>query len=292
MKIGFIGLGTMGGHMARHLGRAHELVVFDVEKSRIVAVTEAAGAIGAKTVSEVGASSEVVMLSLPGSEIVETVVTGSDGIADTLSPGSGVIDLSTTEPTVSQRIAAGLAERGIDFLDAPVSGGEKGAREATLSIMVGGSPEVFDRYRPILEAMGGSVVRLGDTGAGGVAKLANNMIVGATFGVIAEAFALSKKAGLDVGVLYEAIRGGWAGSTVLDVAAPGIINRDFEPGGTVDMNYKDIVYALSLARDHDVPTPFTSLIAEVYKAARASGRGGKAQQVIIELWEELLGLSG
>jgi 2-hydroxy-3-oxopropionate reductase len=287
VKIGLVGLGVMGGHMARHFARAHELVVFDVDPGKVSAVV---GAQAASSVADVGSRSEVVLLSLPGSAIVEQVVTGADGLMSSLGSGGAVIDTSTTEPTVSKRIAARLAERGIEFLDAPVSGGEGGARDATLSVMAGGSQAVFDRYKPLLEVVGKSVIRVGETGSGGVAKLINNMIVGSTFAVIAETFALGKTCGLDPAVLYDAIKGGWAGSAVLDVAAPGIIKRDFTPGGTIDILFKDIGYALSLAREHNVPTPMTALTDEILKAARASGRGSKAQQIIIQMWEGALGL--
>lgn len=287
MKLGFIGLGVMGGHMVRHLTDKYEIVVFDVDRAKIDAAT---GASPASSVADVGSQADVVLLSLPTSVIVEEVATGADGLMTTLSSGNAVIDVSTTEPVVTQRIARALAERKIDFLDAPVSGGEGGARDATLSIMVGGDEEVFGRYRSILEIIGGSVVRVGETGAGGVAKLVNNMIVGSTFAVIAEAFALGKKCGLDPSMLYDAIKGGWAGSAVLNVAGPGIVRRDFKPGGSVDQIFKDIGYALSLARTHNVPTPMTAVTDEIFKTARASGRGPQAQQVIIQLWEELLDL--
>ena len=289
MKLGFIGLGVMGGHMVRHLTDKYEIIVFDVDRAKIDAAT---GASAASSVADVGSQADVVLLSLPTSVIVEEVATGADGLMTTLSSGNAVIDVSTTEPVVAQRIAEALAERKIDFLDAPVSGGEGGARNATLSIMVGGDEEVFGRHKPILDIIGRSVVRVGDTGAGGVAKLVNNMIVGSTFAVIAEAFALGKKCGLDPLMLYDAIKGGWAGSAVLNVAGPGIVRRDFKPGGSVDQIFKDIGYALSLARTHNVPTPMTAVTDEIFKTARASGRGQQAQQVIIQLWEELLDLDG
>jgi 2-hydroxy-3-oxopropionate reductase len=289
MQVGFIGLGIMGGHMARHLAGRYELTVFDVDAAKIAAL-EAAGARGAASVTDVGAACDLVLLSLPSSEIVERVVTGDGGLLSSMRSGGAVIDTSTTEPTVTKRVAAKLAERGIGFLDAPVSGGEGGAKAAKLSIMVGGPVELFDRYKPVLEVMGPSVVRVGDVGAGEVAKLVNNMIVGSAFAVIAESFALGRKMGLDLEQLYHAIRGGWAGSAVLDVAAPGIVARNFTPGGSVDVLFKDLGYALSLARSQNVPTPMTAMVDEIFKAARASGRGPKAQQVIIQLWEELLGL--
>ena len=294
MKIGFVGLGIMGGHMARHLAAKHEIVVFDVDSAKIDAVTDAkestAGTRGAASVAELGGSCDLVLMSLPSSTIVEAVATGDGGLAGSMAGGSLVVDTSTTEPTVTARVAAALEERGIGFIDAPVSGGEGGAKAASLSIMTGGPEELVDRARPVLEVIGSSVVRVGDVGAGEVAKLVNNMIVGSTFAVIAESFALGKTMGLDPKVLYDAIRGGWAGSAVLDVAAPGIAERNFTPGGSVDVLFKDIGYALSLARENNVPTPMTALVDEIFKAARASGRGPKAQQVIIQLWEELLGV--
>jgi 2-hydroxy-3-oxopropionate reductase len=305
VKVGFIGLGVMGGPMAGHLAGRYDLTVFDVDAARIAKVEAAVpgagparaatgpsiGARGAASVAALGAACDLVLLSLPTSEIVERVVTGDGGLLSHMDPGGAVIDMSTTEPAVTKRVAARLAERGIGFLDAPVSGGEGGAKAATLAIMVGGPAELFDRYRPVLEVMGPSVVRVGEVGAGGVAKLVNNMIVGSTFAVIAEGFALGKKMGLDPEELYGAIRGGWAGSAVLDVAAPGIVARNFTPGGTVDLHFKDIGYALSLARSENVPTPMTAVVDEIFKAARASGRGPQAQHVIIQLWEELLGLA-
>lgn len=304
MRIGFIGLGIMGGHMARHLAGRYGLTVFDVDAAKIAKLEAAVpaggpapsgtgpstGASGAASVAAVGAACDLVLLSLPSSEIVESVVTGDGGLLAHMDPGGAVIDTSTTEPTVSMRIAARLAERGIGFLDAPVSGGEGGAMAAKLSIMVGGPEELFERYEQVLTVLGPSVVRVGEVGAGEVAKLVNNMIVGSAFAVIAEGFALGKKMGLDPEQLYQAIRGGWAGSPVLDVAVPGIVARDFTPGGSVDVLFKDLGYALSLARSQNVPTPMTAVVDEIFKAARASGRGPQAQQVIIQLWEDLLGL--
>jgi len=286
-KVGFIGLGVMGGHMARHLSEQYELTVFDVDPDKVAALDKAAPAI---SVQQVGRAAEVVLLSLPSSPIVEEVTLGANGLITVLPQGSLVIDTSTTEPTVSKKIAAALAAKGIEFMDAPVSGGEGAARGASLAVMAGATPEVFKRGLHYLEVFGKSVVHVGDIGSGGVTKLINNMIVGATFAVIAEGFALGKTNGLDPEVLYKAIKDGWAGSTVLDVAAPGIIERNFTPGGTIDLLFKDIGYALSLARTHNVPVPMTAMSDEIFKAARASGRGGQAQQVIIELWEGLLNL--
>lgn len=285
-RLGFIGLGVMGQHMARHLA-AHELTVYDVDPAKAAAID---GAQPASDVAAVGRAAEVVLLSLPSSPIVRDVILGEHGLASAMRSGGAVIDCSTTEPSVSRETGASLAERGIDFMDAPVSGGEAAAQAGTLAIMVGGREEVFARYLPILEVIASSVVRVGEVGAGGVAKLVNNMIVGSAFAVIAESFALGKANGLDPAALYDAIKGGWAGSKVLDVAAPGIIERDFTPGGSIDVLFKDIGYAMSLARSQNIPVPMTATVDEVLKAARASGRGPYAQQIIIELWEQLLDL--
>jgi len=285
MKVGFIGLGVMGGHMARHLSGKFDVTVYDVDAGKAAQQEKAAKA---QTVQQVGETVDVVLLSLPTSGIVNDVVCGPEGLIHVMKAGTAVIDTSTTEPTVSRAMAKALAAKGIDFLDAPVSGGEGGARDAALAFMVGGDEAVFEKYTPVLQVMAKSVVRVGDIGTGGVAKLVNNMIVGAAFSIIAEGFALAMKNGIDPQVLYEAIKDGWAGSTVLNVAAPGIIKQDYKPGGTIDLLFKDIGYALSLARSQNVPVPVTALVDEVFKTARASGRGPYAQQIITQMWENLL----
>lgn len=287
MKLGFIGLGIMGGHMARHLSNEYDVIVFDVDASKVEAIEKATKA---SSVGEVGQYADLVLLSLPSSEIVKEVIAGPEGLIEVMDSGKAVIDTSTTEPSISRALAKKLEAKGIDFLDSPVSGGEGASKSASLAIMAGGPQPVFDKYKPVLEVIGKSVIRVGDTGSGGVAKLVNNMIVGSTFSVIAESFALGINNGLDPEVLYNAIKDGWAGSHVLDVAAPGIIKRDFVPGGSVDILFKDLGYALSLARSQNVPVPMTAATDEIFKAARASGLGSYAQQIIIQLWEDLLGL--
>ncbi len=289
-RIGFIGLGVMGAPMARNLRKKFEQVcVYDCDRSRLSVFSpgEYRLADGAAQVAE---ESDVVVLSLPGSDSVRDVVLGSEGVSGHLAAGSVVIDTGTTEPSVSRSIAGELASRDIGFLDAPVSGGEKAAIEGTLSFMVGGGKDVFERCLPILRAMGSSVIRVGESGSGSVAKLVNNLIVGAEFAAIAEGFALAVKSGLDPGVLYEAIRGGWAQSKVLDVSTQAFLRRDFRPGGSVDIHWKDLGYALSLARNVDVPTPVTAIVHEIFKAARAGRKGRMAQPAIVMLWEELLNI--
>jgi 2-hydroxy-3-oxopropionate reductase len=286
MNVAFIGLGVMGGHMASHLLGECDLVVFDIDTEKSARFADTSARI-ADSVGDAVAKADVVMLSLPTSEAVRAVTIGADGAVGAMRPGSLLVDLSTTAPEVTIEVATILGERGVAFLDAPVSGGEGGARDATLAIMVGGDEASFKRCLPLLEVLGESVTRIGAVGSGGVAKLVNNMIVGATFAVIAEGVALARDCGLDPEVLYQAIRGGWAGSKVFDVAVPAIAAGDFTPGGSVSQHFKDIGYALALARSHNCPTPITAMVDEVFKAARASGRGPEAQQSIIKLWEDL-----
>ncbi len=284
-KVAFIGLGVMGAPMARQLAAKYEVTVFDIDKGRMGAVP---GARPASTALEAVRSADIAFLSLPGSEIVKEVVLGNNGLKSVMKRGSVIIDNSTTSPSVSQELAASLEESGVSFLDAPVSGGEKAAIEGTLSVMVGGKEEVFNRCLDALTTIGTTVVRVGDTGMGGVAKLVNNLIVGVTFVAVAEGFALGTKSGLDPNVLYQAIRNGWAGSKVLDVSADAMLARNFKPGGTVDIHWKDLGYALNLAREKDVPVPATALAHEIFKTARASGRGRLSQPAIVQLWEKLL----
>jgi 2-hydroxy-3-oxopropionate reductase len=280
--FGFIGLGVMGAPMAAHLGKKYSVRVFDIDKEK---VKKTANAEAAGSTAEAAKGADVVMLSLPNSETVEAVVIGTDGIAEVMEAGSVVIDTSTTDPDVSRHIAGELEKKGIEFLDSPVSGGEGGAKAGSLAVMVGGKKEVFDRCKPYLETFGKSVVYIGETGAGGTAKLVNQMIVAAEFAVISEGFALAKKNGLDLETLYKAIRGGWAASAVMEVAAPGIINNDFKPGGSIDIIFKDLGYALKLARSGNVPVPMTSTADEQMKTARSKGLGPYAQQILVKLWE-------
>jgi 2-hydroxy-3-oxopropionate reductase len=300
--VGFIGLGVMGYNMALNLaqkmpageeGGGPKLLVFDVDKERIASFVKAAGgkAGAAKDIAETGSRADVVFLSLPTSRIVqEVVIDGAGSLAGVMKAGGVVADTSTTEVTVVKALAAKLRERGIEFADVPVSGGEKAAREGTLSFMAGAAEEVFSRVKPFCAAMGSSVVHMGPVGAGQTAKAVNQMIVGAAFAVIAEAFSLGVKNGLDPRTLYEAIRGGWAGSRVLDVAAADMFSREFKPGGTVDIHWKDLGYALGLSKDTDTPVPVTAIVHEIFKAARARGDGKKSQPAVVRLWESLLGI--
>jgi 2-hydroxy-3-oxopropionate reductase len=280
-RVGFVGLGHMGRGMASNLARAFRVTGFDVEDARF---KDLPGVERAGSVAAVAHECAVVCLSLPTAAIVEEVTTGPGGLLPNLARGSLVIDLSTNLPSTSRRIASRLAQKGIDFVDAPVSGGEAGARDASLAIMVGAAASAFERGLPYLSRMGATVTRVGDVGAGGVAKLVNNMIVGAAFAAIAEGFALAMENGLDAKALHEAIRGGWAGSRVLDISAEAIVARQYLPGGTVDMLVKDLDYARALASETHTPIPVSAATHEVFVAGQAAGHGAQSQPSIIELW--------
>ena len=279
--VGFVGLGVMGAPMAQNMARKFRVVGFDVQAARF----GAAGSVQrAASAGEVARSCDVVCLSLPSAAVVEQVVLADGGLTETLRDGSLLIDLSTSLPAVSRRIASRLAERGVQFADAPVSGGEKGAKEASLAIMVGASEAAFARCRPILEAIGKTAVRVGEVGAGNIAKLVNNMIVAAEFAVIAEGFALAGRGGVDARLLYDAMREGWAGSKVLDVSAEAVLSANYAPGGTINMMEKDLGYARELAAEGQVPIPMTAAAHELFVAGQASGRGALAQPAVLELW--------
>jgi 2-hydroxy-3-oxopropionate reductase len=289
----------MGQAMARNLawklpGEAEkQLLVYDIDKAKVNALMEACGNAGgviikASNIAEIGRRADIVFLSLPVSAVVREVIVGKGGLAEFLKAGSIVADTSTTDVETVKAIALELEKKKVGFTDAPVSGGGKGAREGTLSFIMGGKEYVFDLLKPDCDTMAASVVYMGGTGAGQTAKAVNQMIVGATFAVIAESFSLGVKGGLDPKTLYEAIKGGWAGSKVLDVAAQDMFSREFKPGGTVDIHWKDLGYALNLSRDTDTPVPVTALVYEIFKAARAKGVGKKSQTAVVRLWEELL----
>lgn len=297
--LGFIGLGVMGQAMARNLALkipnegGTELLVFDVDTKKAQTLVEssrnaAGAAIKTSSIEEIGRQADIVFLSLPSSAVVREVVLGDGGLAGFLKAGSIVADTSTTEVAVVKGIAQDLETRNIDFIDTPVSGGEKGAIDGTLSFMAGGKKDVFDKLKPYCDAMAASVVYMGSVGAGQTAKAVNQMIVGATFAVIAESFSMGVKNGLDAKVLYDAIKGGWAGSKVLDVAANDMFSREFKPGGSIDIHWKDLGYVMGLSRDTDSPVPVTALVYELFKAARAHGDGKKSQPSLVRLWEDLL----
>ncbi len=276
--------------MARNLLKAgYPVTGFDTDPKRLDQFIAVKGN-AAASAADAGRAGEIVFLSLPTGDVVRQVVMAGDGLASAMSPGTAIVDLSTTEAKVAQDAAKACAARGIAFLDAPVSGGEQGAIEATLSIMVGGDATAFARCRPILSHLGKSVVHMGGSGMGQAAKLINNLIVAAGFAAVCEGWALAVKAGLDPATLHEAIKGGWAGSRVMEETIPRLLQRNFVPGGTVDIMTKDVGYALNMARTLDLPVPVTALVHELFRMAKAQGKGPKAQPVLATLWEEWTGI--
>ncbi len=285
--IGFIGLGIMGKPMARNLIRAdYRLVVFNRSQP---AMDELArdGAQPARSAREVAQRSDVVITMLPNSPDVEAVVLGKAGILEGAKEGLIIIDMSSIEPLVSKRLAAEAAKLGVEFLDAPVSGGEPGAIQGILAIMVGGKEAIFERCRPIFEAMGKTIVRVGDVGAGGFAKLANQIIVALNLAALGEAFVLAKKAGIDPEKLYQAIAGGLAGSRVMDAKIPMITHRNFKPGFKIKLHDKDITNALATAAGLQVPLPLTGLVKQILSALIADGKGEMDHGAIIQFTEQL-----
>jgi 2-hydroxy-3-oxopropionate reductase len=288
--IGFIGLGIMGKPMARNLMKAgYPLVVYNRTASKADELV-AAGARQVGSPREVAQSAEVIITMVADSPEVEQIILGPQGVLESVKAGSVVIDMSSISPVVTKKIAAELAPKGAAMLDAPVRGGEIGAVQGTLSIMVGGDEAVFEEVRPILEKMGKSVVRVGEIGAGGFTKLSNQIIVAAALQAIAEGMVLAQKAGVDIQRVYEAIKGGMAGGRTLDMKIPLLAQHKFEPGFKMDLHIKDLKNALLAGKSLGVPLPATGLIHELFTACSAQGKGQKDHSVIYSLLEQLAGL--
>lgn len=289
--IGFIGLGIMGKPMAKNLINAgYPLVVYNRTASKAQELV----AMGARQVGspkEVAENAEIIITMVADSHDVEQVILGPAGVIEGARAGSIIVDMSSISPIVTQRIAAELATRKVAMFDAPVSGGEVGAVQATLSIMVGGDETLFGDVKPVLEKMGKSVVRVGAVGAGGVTKLSNQIIVAAALQGISEALVLAQKAGVDLLLVYEAIKGGMAGGRTLDMKAPKIAERNFEPGFKLDLHIKDLKNALQAGKALGVPLPSTSLIHELFSACSAQGNGQKDHSAIFTLIEQLAGIN-
>jgi 2-hydroxy-3-oxopropionate reductase len=280
----------MGKPMAKHLAKAgFPLVVYNRTRSKAQELVEM-GARQATSPKEVARQSDIIIIMVSDSPEVELVVLGKDGVIEGVKSGSTVIDMSSISPLVTQKIGAELAKRNVAMIDAPVSGGEIGAIQGTLSIMVGGDEGVFNEVKPILERMGKSVVRVGTIGAGGFTKLSNQIIVAAALEAISEALVLAKKAGVDMTLVYEAIKGGMAGGRTLDMKAPKLVQRNFEPGFKIDLHLKDLKNALQAGRSLGVALPATGLIHELFSACSAQGKGQKDHSVIFTLIEQLAGM--
>ena len=290
MKIGFIGLGIMGRPMAKNLLKAGYDVTVDSHSPAAAAELEACGAKVADQPT-IGSTCDLVLTMLPNAPQVKQVMLGANGVAAHMQPGSTFIDMTSLNPIASKEIAAELAARGIQMLDAPVSGGEPKAIDGTLSFMVGGKQEVFDQYKDILGAMGTSVVRCGDVGAGNTTKLANQIMVNLNIAAVSEALVLATKAGVDPMKVYHAVRGGLAGSTVLDAKAPMMCKRNFKPGGTIRVNHKDIKNVLATAHEIDVPLPLTAQLFEIQQALKVSGHMDDDHSGYVQYFEQLAGVT-
>ena len=286
-KIGFIGLGIMGRPMAKNLLKAgYSLVVYDIIPSAVEDVVKA-GAQGSGSAKEVAARTEVVITMLPDSAEVRQAILGEGGVIEGIRPGSLVIDMSSINPLVSQEIARTLKERGVEMLDAPVSGGEPMAVQGTLSIMVGGDKERFDDCLPIFKHLGKNIVLAGGLGAGGFTKLCNQIIVALNIAAVGEALTLGVKAGLDPEVIFQAIRGGLAGSTVMEAKVPMIIGRNFKPGFKVKLHLKDLNNALSTAKDLGVPLPLTGLMQQILVSLVTEGKQENDHSAIATFFEKM-----
>ncbi len=289
--IGFIGLGIMGRPMARNLLKAgHSLVVHDRIRDPVNELVRA-GAKAGTSARDVASQSDLLITMLPNSPDVELVALGKDGIIEGARPGLLYADMSTISPIVSQQVGAALAAKGVKMLDAPVSGGEKGAIDGVLSIMVGGDKAVFDQLLPLFQVMGKTITLLGPLGFGGFTKLANQIIVAVNLTGLAEALTLAKKAGLDRELTLTALAGGLAGSKCLDQKKPNYLANTYNPGFKIDLHYKDLGLIMESARALGVPLPTTAVVQELFSALRVKGRGGLDHSGVITLLEDLAGIS-
>jgi len=287
MKVGFIGLGIMGKPMSKNLLKAGvDLTVCDHNQASADEVI-ALGAKGAKNGAEMAQSCDVIITMLPNSPHVKSVVMGEGGILETAKPGLTIIDMSSIDPTETRIIGEAAAAKGVDMLDAPVSGGEPKAIDGTISVMVGGKKETFDKFYDLLMHMAGSVVYVGDLGSGNIAKLANQIIVALNISAMSEALVLATKLGANPELVYNAIRGGLAGSTVLDAKAPMVLNRNFKPGFRIELHIKDLTNALNASHSAGVPLPLTSEAMEIMMALKADGCEKEDHCSIIKYYEKI-----
>ena len=289
LRVGMVGLGIMGKPMAKNiLKKGFSLTVSDINQAAVEEVVGCGASAG--TYQEVAANCDVILLSLPNAAIVKDVIFGENGLASALKAGTIVCDTSSVSPEDSRECAQRLEKLGVDFVDAPVSGGEPGAINATLSIMCGGKQEAFEKLMPVFQAIGTSALLIGDSGAGSITKLANQIIVNLNITAVGEAMVFAAKAGVDPMKVYQAIRGGLAGSAVLDAKAPMMCAGDFKPGGTIQINHKDIRNVLSAAHAIDAPVPFTAQLFEMQQALKVAGCFKDDHSAYVKYFENLAGV--
>jgi 2-hydroxy-3-oxopropionate reductase len=286
MIIGFIGLGIMGRPMAKNLINAgYKLVVYDkfAKFNDLVAL----GAEGASSNKDAASRSDVIITMLPNSPHVKEAILGPGGVIEGIKAGAAVVDMSSIAPAASQEVGIALKAKGVNFLDAPVSGGEPKAIDGTLAIMVGGDQKTFDLVKPILEKMGSSVVLVGDVGAGNVTKLANQIVVALNIAAVSEAFVLATKAGVKPQAVFDAIKGGLAGSTVMNAKIPMILDGNFKPGFRIELHIKDLQNALDTAHSLGVPIPLTAEVMETLQALKTDGLAANDHSAIVRYYEKI-----
>lgn len=289
MKIGFVGLGIMGKPMAKNLLKAgYEVVAYDIVGEALAEVVSE-GAESGESPKDVAQKTTLIITMLPDGPDVEKVVLGTNGVLEGAQSGSVIIDMSSISPIVAKNVYSECKKKGIELLDAPVSGGEPGAISGTLAIMVGGSKTVFDKYLPVMEVLGKSVVLAGDIGAGNITKLANQIMVAVNIAGMGEALVLAAKAGVDPSVVFEAVRGGLAGSSVLEAKGPMVLDGNFKPGFRIRLHQKDLNNALITAKELGVTVPLTGLVQQMITSLVNSGNVDNDHSAIVRFIE---GLSG
>ena len=285
--IGFIGLGIMGRPMAHNLLRAGFPLVVDNRHQEVTDELIAAGATSATRPREIAASCDVLITMLPTSSHVEEVLLGPDGVSEGAHKGLIVIDMSTISPVITSTLATRLAEHGVIMLDAPVSGGDKGAIAGTLSIMVGGDEDAFQHCLPIFQALGKTIVRVGESGAGQVVKACNQIVVALTYEAVSEALVLGSKAGVDPAKILQVLGGGLAANRVMELRGATMLAHDFTPGGRVSLHHKDLGIALETGRRYGVPLPVTAIVDQMFAALEVKGLAGLDHSALLLHLEEL-----
>lgn len=287
--IGFVGLGIMGAPMAANLLDAgYDVIGHNRSRESVERLVEAGGE-GATSAADASSRADVLITCLPDSDVVTAVMRAADGVMAGIEPGATVIDMSTISPTVTEELAAELAEQDVDMLDAPISGGEEGAIDGTLSIMVGGDAAVLEEVRPILAVLGETITHCGGNGAGQVTKACNQIVVANTMAAVSEALLFAQKAGADLERVVAAISGGAAGCWTLDNRAPQMIRGSFEPGFFASYQYKDLRIATRAGQEYGVPLPTTASTHELYKAAVETGHGRDDNSGVLQVLEAMAG---
>ncbi len=287
-KIGFIGLGIMGAPMAKNLMKAgYSLIAYDIDATRIDSLNEQ-GADRGTSIADVSRRADILITMVPDSPDVESVVLGSDGIAENAGAGMIVIDMSTISPQVTKHVGKVLAEKGVDLLDAPVSGGITGAEEGTLTILVGGEETVFERCRPIFDVMGKKVTLMGPTGSGQMAKVCNQIIVALNLQAACEGLIVAAKSGLDVRRFLEGAMEGSASSFMLQYVSERVLKGDYTPGFRIRLEQKDLRLCLQTAEELQIPLPGTSLVNQLFRSREAAGKEDEeGNQALMRVYEEL-----